>query len=116
MATVPFVKSTFNGNGDVYTVTLSTGDQSNILHFVQGEENVSVLATGTVGGSTVTVRQTLDGTTFGTAEAVDGAALALTTIGVVKRVASAGIGLDVIVSAGAASGLVISVFVPRRIM
>jgi hypothetical protein len=115
MAIIPFTKVAFNGEGDVYSATVSTGDETGVLKFVYGEENVNVLVTGTVSGSTVTVQQTLDGINYGTAESVGGTTLALTVIGVVKRLWSCGIGLKVAVTAGTAAGLVVNVYVPRKV-
>ena len=115
MAVKAFTQGTFNGQGRIYTATLDTGDETDVLKFVGGESDVQFSAHGTIAGSTVTAQVTLDNSNYVTAESQAGTALALTTIGVAKVVKTVGIGMKWAISGGTASGIVVNVYVPHKV-
>lgn len=100
--------------GKVWQTTLSTGDTSAPLSLDNNlSEQVSVQVTGTIAGSTVAVQGSLDAVNYVTVADSNGTAMTYTVIGNLVTIGPALVRMQVTVTAGAAAGLVVTVFVPQ---
>jgi len=116
MATTQWTLLFGNVAGKVWTTTISTGDTSAPLSVDNSPaEQVSVQIVGTIGGSTIVVQGSLDAVNYNTINDKNGNAMSYTAIGVLIGVGPTIVRMQVAVTAGAAAGLTVNVFVPQRL-
>jgi len=117
MAVIPFVKQTWNGDGDLYKAeTITAGDESSVLTFPEGQVDISVQIYGTIGGSTITVQGSLVGTQFNVVDDAYGVAMSYTSLtNVLKPVGPALSALKIVSTGGAGVDVDIDAKVVRRV-
>ena len=106
----------YGDDGSVLLATWSGGaatDQGVGLGFVQWAD-ACVQATGTIGTSTLTIEGSNDGTNWATLNSAQGTALSFTSlVGLVKQIVERPLYIRPALSAGTASGIVVTI-VARR--
>lgn len=101
MAIIPFTQLDRMIEGIVLSVSaLATGDESRAVNINNGDVDISVQLFGTVGGSTVTVQGSLDGTQFNTLDDGYGVTMSYTALGICKPVGPAVCHLKIVVTGG----------------
>lgn len=118
MAVVSFQPQASNVNGSIWLASgLSTGDSTSDLAINQGDAEVAVQISGTLGGSSVSIVGMIAGGVFSTVDDAFGDAMVYTSvgsIGIVKPVGPALSSLRGVVNGGSGVSVDIAVYIPSR--
>ncbi len=116
MAVIPNTPVTYNGDGIIHSyLAMATGDTTSPITLVNAQVEISVALSGTIGGSTVTVKGTLDGTNWFTLDDAFGVAMSYTAIGILKPVGPSVVALRCEVAGGAGVSVNVYILVRQKV-